>query len=103
MILQEKEIRDLISKNYSKQVKQNSTGNIYNQYEYDERECLDLIETYIFEKKGQKVGDIQSPSLALKQMGSFEGLVAQQRYKRMEECFDIAIRYYNEKFNRVDD
>ena len=40
MILKEKEVRDLISKNYSKQVKQSSTGNIYNQYEYDERDDL---------------------------------------------------------------
>lgn len=99
MILQEKEIKDLISKSYTKQVRQSSTGNIYNQYEYDEKECLDLIETYIFEKKSQKIGDIQSPSLALKEMGQFGRLIAGQRYKRMEECFDITLSYYNSKCN----
>ena len=100
MILNEKEIKDLISKNYSKQVKQASTGSIYNQYEYDERECLDLIETYIFEKKGKKIGDIQSPSLALKQQRQLGALVAQGRYQKMNIAFDEALVFYNEKYSK---
>jgi hypothetical protein len=73
MILTEKEIRDLLSKDF-KQVKKTSSGEIFNQYTYDEKECLNLIESYIYERKGQKIGDIQSPSFALKQHGQLGGL-----------------------------
>jgi hypothetical protein len=100
MILTEKEIRDLLSKDF-KQVRQTSSGEIYNQYTYDEKECLNLIESYIYERKGKKIGDIQSPSFALKQYGSLGGgLVAQQRYNKMEIAFDKALQFYNEKYNK---
>jgi hypothetical protein len=99
MILTEKEIRDLLSKDF-KQVKKTSSGEIFNQYTYEEKECLNLIESYIYERKGQKIGDIQSPSFALKQHGQLGGLVAQQRYNKMEIAFDKALQFYNEKYNK---
>ena len=50
MILQKNEIKDIIDK------KSDKKGNL----SISEIECLNLIETYIFYKTGQKVGDIQS-------------------------------------------
>lgn len=61
-----KELDNDITKKWNKRhywkKKSDKKGNLL----ISEVECLNLIETYLFYKTGQKVGDIQSPTSILK-------------------------------------
>lgn len=57
MILTEQQIKDVLNKT-PKLMKSKFGGSIINQFEYNQKEQLDLIQTYIKEKKGIDVGEI---------------------------------------------
>ena len=83
MILQKNEIKDIIDK------KSDKKGNL----SISEIECLNLIETYIFYKTGQKVGDIQSPNSILKK-GIAGRLMGEHHLQLMHIAVDFAWNYF---------
>lgn len=88
MILQKNEIKDIIDK------KSDRKGNLL----ISEVECLNLIETYIFYKTGQKVGDIQSPTSILKK-GIAGRLVGEHHLQLMHNAVDFAWDYFAKELN----
>ena len=88
MILQKNEIKDIIDK------KSDKKGNLL----ISEVECLNLIETYIFYKTGQKVGDIQSPTSILKK-GIAGRLVGEHHLQLMHNAVDFAWDYFVKELN----
>lgn len=88
MILQKNEIQDIINK------KSNSKNDLY----ISEEECLNLIETYIFYKKGIKINDIIPPTVYLKQ-GALGKLLGQEHLKLMHLATDIAWSYFVKELN----
>jgi len=88
MILQKNEIKDIIDK------KSDKKGNL----SISEIECLNLIETYIFYKTGQKVGDIQSPTSILKK-GIAGRLMGEHHLKLMHIAVDFAWNYFAKELN----
>lgn len=88
MILQKNEIKDIIDK------KSDKKGNLL----ISEIECLNLIETYIFYKTGQKVGDIQSPTSILKK-GIAGRLMGEHHLQLMHIAVDYAWSYFVKELN----
>jgi len=88
MILQKNEIKDIISK----------VPNKYGDTEIEEIECLNLIETYIFYKKGIKINNIIPPTVYLKQ-GALGKLLGQEHLKLMHLATDIAWSYFVKELN----
>jgi hypothetical protein len=88
MILQKNEIKDIINKKSDK--KENLL--------ISEVECLNLIETYIFYKTGQKVGDIQSPTSILKK-GIAGRLMGEHHLQLMHIAVDFAWNYFAKELN----
>jgi len=88
MILQKNEIKDIIDK------KSDKKGNLL----ISEVECLNLIETYIFYKTGQKVGDIQSPTFILKK-GIAGRLMGERYLQLMHTAIDFAWNYFAKELN----
>lgn len=88
MILQKNEIKDIIDK------KSDKKGNLL----ISEIECLNLIETYIFYKTGQKVGDIQSPTSILKK-GIAGRLMGEHHLQLMHIAVDFAWNYFAKELN----
>lgn len=88
MILQKNEIKDIIDK------KSDKKGNLL----ISEVECLNLIETYIFYKTGQKVGDIQSPTSILKK-GIAGRPTGEHRLQLMHIAVDFAWNYFAKELN----
>ena len=88
MILQKNEIQDIINKKCDKK------GSLH----LSEVECLNLIETYIFYKKGVKVGDIQSPTSILKK-GIAGRLVGEHHLQLMHIAVDFAWNYFAKELN----
>ena len=88
MILQKNEIKDIIDK------KSDKKGNL----SISEIECLNLIETYIFYKTGQKVGDIQSPTSILKK-GIAGRLMGEHHLQLMHVAVDFAWNYFAKELN----
>ena len=93
MILQKSEIKDIIDK------KSDKKGNLH----ISEIECLNLIETYIFYKKGVKVGDIVSPTSILQkyinEYGVAGKVIGQKHLQLMHEATDIAWSYFVKELN----
>ena len=89
MILQKNEIQDIINKKCDKK------GSLH----LSEVECLNLIETYIFYKKGVKVGDIQSPTSILAK-GMKGRLLGQRHLQLMHKATDIAWSYFVKELNK---
>lgn len=88
MILQKNEIQDIINKKCDKK------GSLH----LSEVECLNLIETYIFYKKGVKVGDIQSPNSILKK-GIAGRLMGEHHLQLMHIAVDFAWNYFAKELN----
>ena len=93
MILQKSEIQDIINKKCDKK------GSLH----LSEVECLNLIETYIFYKKGVKVGDIVSPtSILQKYINEYEiagRAIGQKHLQLMHKATDIAWSYFVKELN----
>ena len=87
MILQKNEIQDIINKKCDKK------GSLH----LSEVECLNLIETYIFYKKGIKVGDIEAPTLAFK--NTFGKIIGTRRLEMMHIAVDYAWNYFVKELN----
>ena len=87
MILQKSEIQDIINKKCDKK------GSLH----LSEVECLNLIETYIFYKKGIKVGDITPPTLAFK--NTFGKIIGTRHLEMMHIAVDYAWSYFVKELN----
>lgn len=106
MILPEQQIKDVLNKT-PKLMKSKFGGSTINQFEYTQKELLDLIQTYIKERKNIDVGEIK---LQQGMCPSFVNLMIQKGINPLEamqkadelHAFDYAswcaMNYFIEKF-----
>lgn len=110
MILTEKVIKDIINKEPRK-LRNKATGEEINEYTYSDIEMLELIQTFIYGKKGKDVGNIDKPKGLL--CPSFANLCISKGinpmlvmsrshdYEAMQVAFDVAFVYYKNKYNEI--
>jgi len=108
MILTEQQIKDVLNKT-PKLIKSKFGGSTINQFEYNQKELLDLIQTYIKERKNVDVGDLKLGqgmcpsfiSLIIQKTG--DHLLAMQKGDELN-AFDYAswcaMSYYINKFRK---
>ena len=112
MILSEEKIKEILNRS-PVVLKNNATGQRINQYIYTGEEMLSLIQTFIKDKKGVDVGEIQTqrgepcPSfihLAIRR--GIDPMIAMQKASDIDgvQCaFNVAFNYYWNKINAEKD
>ena len=106
MILTEQEIKNILNK--TPKLMKSKLGNFtINQFEYDQKELLDLIQTYIKEKKSIDVGEIKVTGhtcasfiqfLIVNGLDMFKATTMASDLEAMNYASYICIKYYNNKF-----
>lgn len=105
MILQEQEIKAILNK--SPKVMKSNLGVIINQYEYNQKELLDLIQTYIKEKKGVDVKEIKlmqgmCPSfvnlMTSRGVHPLEAMQKSDAFNAFDYASWVAMNYYFNKY-----
>lgn len=108
MLLNEIQIKEILNRS-PVVLKNNATGQQINQYIYTGEEQLSLIQTFIKDKKGIDIGEIQTPrgelcpsfiELAIKR--GIDPMIAMQKASDIDGfnfCFNCAFNYYYYKFN----
>lgn len=105
MILKEEDIKNILNKK-STVVGNRSLGIKLNQYEYTAKELLDLVQTYIYEKKGIDVGNIQEPrgelchsffEICLKRTVSMN-IGKCSDFNALNVASDVALNYFYNKY-----
>lgn len=111
MILQEQDIKNILNK-IPKVMKSNLGNFTINQYEYTQKEQLDLIQTYIKEKKGIDVGEINLTQGTCHSFINFmvsnklDIMTAMQRsdsLNALDYAFWYVTKYYVNKFRENED
>ena len=112
MILSEEKIKEILNRS-PVVLKNNATGQQINQYIYTGEEQLSLIQTFIKDKKGIDIGEIQTlrgelcPSfidLAIRR--GIDPMIAMQKASDIDgvQCaFNVAFNYYWNKINAEKD
>ncbi len=105
MILKEEDIKNILNR-HSTIVGNRMLGVKLNQYEYTLKELLDLVQTYIYEKKGIDVGNIQEPrgeicpsflEMFLKRTGSMN-IEKCSDFNALNVASDVALNYFYNKY-----
>lgn len=112
MLLNKEQILSIVNKE-PKKLKHRITETIINSYEYTVDEQLNIIETYIFEKTGNKTGQISPPKGEICPtfinhclLNSVRGNMAMFRSSDLDAAdfaMTIAIKYFKEKYNETKD
>lgn len=107
MILNKTEIEDIVNKKY-KIVNDPFMGKEMYTYYYSDIEMLNLIETYIYEKKNVKIGTIKRPkgeicpsfaNMLIKYgVNPIEVAHKMDDFNAMDVAFNIALNYYYKKY-----
>jgi len=105
MILTEQEIKKILSR-IPTVMKSRVLDYTINQYEYTLKELLDLVQTYIYEKKGIDIGTIQEPEgdicpSFLKIVLSKTGVMNMDKgsdFNALNIASDIALNYFYTKY-----
>jgi hypothetical protein len=107
MILNELEIKNIINKE-PKKLKNSLSGDIVNSYEYTLEEQLNLIQTYIKERKGVDTGNISPPRgemcVTFMQLAINHGIHPMSAMEKSSDLhaasflMDCALRFYNNKY-----
>jgi len=112
MILSEEKIKEILNRS-PVVLKNNATGQQINQYIYTGEEQLSLIQTFIKDKKGIDIGEIQTPRgelcpsfmhLAIRR--GIDPMIAMQKASdidAMQCAFNVAFNYYWNKINAEKD
>ena len=105
MILTEEQIKQILNK--EPKIVKYSLGDLnLKEYNYTEKELCDLIETYIYEKKGVKIKELKlsqgvCPSfmnIVIKKLGMFEAMQRSDSLIAFNYASWYCMRYYIEKF-----
>lgn len=103
MILKEEDIKNILNRK-STVVSNRMLGINLNQYEYTSKELLNLVQTYIYEKKGINIGEIQEPKGNL--CHSFLKIMVSKGIMDIDKCSDfnaldvasnISLNYFSNK------